>query len=193
MTTVSKLAGLSFLEVTPSAGKTGSASAAVRQNGQVVFSETATKLIGWNGTREDRIYFRAGNDEEGKIYLVPAKAGDKNVIKATKNNNSMQFRHDNVFASLGANYKDRYSVTEESEGEDDAKITFYVLTKKSAEDAAKEAASEKPAAQQTVKKTGDEIKGVMERTDQVRKNEGKKQTPEQAAKKAAIADYKKGK
>lgn len=186
METKSRLAGITMLEI-EHAVRAGIPFATVRQDGQVVFNEDATKVLGWPGTAEgltNRTYFKAGGDTEGNIYLIPALATDKNVIKATKNNNSCQFRQDGVFGKLLAEYKDKYMVTEEKEGD----VIYFLLTKQPRV-AAKE--GEEGKAKLPVK-TNAEIKASMERRAPSKTPPTAKEL-EIAAKKAAKQDFKKGK
>jgi hypothetical protein len=140
---------LTFVTVAQSV-RTSKPSAAVRQNGQIVFSAAANKIVDYPKNQ----YFKAGADAEGNIYLIPATAETPNVIKATKNNDSFQFRQDNVLSALGAQYKDRYEVAAGQEGEGKEAVHYFKLTKLSKEAAAEEAAAETTAKSEPAKNKG---------------------------------------
>ena len=123
---MSVLESLTYVVIEP-ATRSSKPSAAVRQNGQIVFSAAANEIVKYPTNQ----FFKAGGDKAGNIYLVPATSETPNVIKATKNNESFQFRQDNVLASLGAQYKDRYIVSQDQDGD----VVYFKLTKLSKEEA----------------------------------------------------------
>lgn len=111
------LAGIKFAEVSASAVSRGKASASVRQNGKIVFSNPANGLInamGGTAEKPSNPYFRVGADETGKIYLVPAKAEDANTVKASKNGESFQLTQSEVFKALGVKPGNKYGVSAET-------------------------------------------------------------------------------
>lgn len=132
------LAALTFASVTPTQ-RGGKPNAAVRQNGQIVFSKAANDIIGYPKNQ----FFKIGADDEGKVYLIPAKGEEANVLKGTKNNDSFQFRQADVLKGLGMLPKNRYTVSEGKEGEGDAAVTYYVLTPMTKEEAEAHDAAEK--------------------------------------------------
>ena len=116
----SVLGSISFAEVAPSVSK-GKPSGSVRTNGSLVFNESANEVV---GVTSDKNIFKVGHDGSGKIYLVPAQAGEANTVKATKNGTSFMFKQVDVFAGIGVKPKNKYSVSAEKDGETD----YFVLT-----------------------------------------------------------------
>jgi hypothetical protein len=181
-----------FASVAEATRQSGKPSASVRANGKIMFSDSANLLIGYDGKKEDRLYFKLGKDEAGIIYLVPATKDEANTLKAAKNNASFQFNDIKTIAVLGMQPGTRYSVAEiEEDG-----FKFYSLTLKTpAEKAAEDAANIK-AHTEPIQPT--DPKGDARIADKVAAKAALKPAPtkkeiEAAAKKAAIADFKKGK
>jgi hypothetical protein len=113
-----------FAEIEPTAQK-GKPAGSVRTNGTMVFNDLAQAVV---GVSPEKNYFKVGNDDEGRIYLVPAKAGETNTLKAVKAGNSFMFKQVNELVKLGATEKRRYAVSAEKDGEGEDAIEFYVLT-----------------------------------------------------------------
>lgn len=130
----------------------GKATCAVRLKGLMVFSTQGSDVIRENGS----VRFRIGKakDDSGKLYLVPTADDDKNGIKPIKNGPALAIRNEKLFASLGVEYKNKYAVTAERDGD-----TKYValtpvepateeeLTSGDIKEAAPEAGSETPSAE----------------------------------------------
>lgn len=183
---MTKLNSVKFATVAETT-RTTNPSASVRANGKIMFSDSANKMIGYDGKNVDRLYFKLGSDDDGVIYLVPAKAEDANVLKAAKNNDSFQFNDIKTIASLGMLPKNRYSIAELKEGE----IVFYSLTLKDQSEVDAEDKANKVAHTPV---TEGEIKARMDRrTPLAPKAAPTKKELDAAAKKAAKADFKAGK
>ncbi|MES2133547.1 MAG: hypothetical protein V4506_14455 [Bacteroidota bacterium] len=178
-----------FASVAEATRQSGKPSASVRANGKIMFSDSANLLIGYDGKKEDRLYFKLGKDEAGIIYLVPATKADGNTLKAAKNNASFQFNDIKTIAALGMQPGTRYAVAElEEDG-----FKFYSLTLKTAAEKAAEDAANVKAHTEPVKPTdptGDARIAAKVAEKAVAKPAPTKKELEAAAKKAAKADFK---
>jgi len=186
-----------FASVAEATRQSGKPSASVRANGKIMFSDSANLLIGYDGKKEDRLYFKLGKDDAGIIYLVPAKKDEANTLKAAKNNASFQFNDIKTIAGLGMQPGTRYAVAEIVEDLDGKPFKFYSLTLKTAAEKAEED-KENVAKHAPIAPT--DPKGDARIADKVAAKAAPKASvidlkkdAEKAAKKAAIADFKKSK
>lgn len=179
---------IAFVTVTEATRST-TPSASVRSNGKIMFSDSANAMIGYDGKKEDRLYFKLGKYEED-FYLVPAKKDEANTFKAAKNNASFQFNDIKAIASLGMAKNTRYTVTAV---EEEGVIVAYKLVLKShvEKDAEDKINKEKHAPIAATDPQGDaRIAAQVARKAVAPKPAPTKKELDAAAKKAAKADFK---
>lgn len=183
---MNKLSALTFATVAVASRQSNNPSATVRGNGKLMFNDAANKIIGYDGKKADRLFFKLGKiGTAPEIYLVPATATEPNTLHAAKNVDSFQFNDIGTIAALGMQLNTRYRV--ELAQEDG--IEYFVLypktaDEKQAEDKANKAAHVEP----------ENIKAKMERSvAPLPKAKPTGKELEAAAIKAAKADFKKSK
>lgn len=100
------LEGVTFVEISTTSVSRAKPAASMRQDGYLAFTQPASDMLATFNT----LRFKLGNDKAGNLFLVPAKADDKNTVGVIKNGTKLSIKAPAIFAKIGAAYENRYSV-----------------------------------------------------------------------------------